>query len=143
MAGKWLPSGWLQATRVRLLALSGSTAASTRTSQRSLPGSARRSLPTTRMASPGCRPVARPASHSAVSPDCGCQGRAVCTGMAFHAARAGAGAVVSKVCACSPWPGTLCTRVPTGMTMGSAGAPGVSSRVNARWVEAATPGAGR
>ena len=100
-----------------------------------------RSLPTMRIASPGCKPVARPSSHNSVSPDLGNQRTRVCTGMAFHSARAGVGATVSKLWACSSCPGTLCTRVPTGITMGSAGAPGMVCSVKARCVPAATPGA--
>src|SRR3990167_4323149 len=122
MVGNALPRGWFHSTRVRALALSGSTALSTRTSQCSPPGSLTRSLPTMRIASPGCSCVARPSSQSSVSPDWGRQGTRVCTGMAFHCTRAGTSATVSKLCAVSSWPGTLCTRVPTGIWIGSGGA---------------------
>jgi len=96
-----------------------------------------------RTVSPIDSPVFVPWSHRLRSPKAGLSARVCCTGMAFHSARAGTASTVSKVCAVSSWPGTLCTRVPTGMVTGSRAMPGALVSVKARCVLAATPGAGR
>ena len=133
-----------QCTRVRCAGTSSSTRVTSRISHRLLLASSIRSCPTISRTSPGFTLLPTPASSSAVSRNCGRQGASAWTGIAFHSTRAAIASTVSKVCGFSSGPGTLCTRVPTGIVTGAAAAaalPGASSSVKARCVPAATPGA--
>ena len=47
-------------------------------------------------------------------------------GKAFHSTRASTASTVSKLCACSSCPGTLCTRVPAAIVTGAAGGGGIA-----------------
>ena len=138
-----LPSGARQPSRVSARGASRVTLSSTRTAQWAPAGSVSWLAPMIAMRSPGSSLLSMPASHSPVAPGPGRRGCDCWAARAFQSACAGTASTVSKVWACSSWPGTLCTRVPTGIVIGFDGTPGSACSVNARWVEAATPGAAR
>ncbi len=70
----------------------------------------------------------------------------VCTGSAFQSALARMSAEVSKVCGVWPCAGTLCTCVPLGMVIACVvrlvGDPGAELKLNDRYTDEPTPGAG-
>ncbi len=67
-------------------------------------------------ASPGLILFATPAIQVLVAPFGNCHGKLVCAGIALHSISAVRSEDVSKTCGFWPGPGTLCTRVPVGIT---------------------------
>src|SRR5580700_7099294 len=92
-------------------------------------------------ASPGLMLFAVPAIQVVVSAPLSCQVPETWAGSAFQPGWAVRSALVSKTWALWPGPGTLCTRLPAGITT-LGGEPGAADRVKASTAEAATPGEG-